>query len=132
MGSKMRKLLTTAPVLVALIAQAGASEKTIPIDIVGDWCFDIQDKNVSWYQLPSWTEGGHCTKILSINKYRFYGDNRHCEPVKVRLEKSVAPSGIGYTATITSLCQSDGPVTAGELQTFKFDRYKGNLSVTRL
>jgi hypothetical protein len=106
-----------------------AAEKTMPIDFVGDWCFDSQDKNRSWYTLPSWTTDGHCTKILSVNKYGFYGESRHCEPLKMRLEKSVAPSGIGYTATITARCQPDGPVTAGELQTFEFYRYKGNFSV---
>jgi hypothetical protein len=74
-------------------SDARGAEKTMTIDFVGEWCFDSQDKNVSWYKLPSWTEGGHCTEILSINKYGFYGENRHCEPVKMRLERSVAPSG---------------------------------------
>jgi hypothetical protein len=41
------------------LGHARAAEKTLTIDFVGDWCFDSQDKNVSWYKLPSWTEGGH-------------------------------------------------------------------------
>jgi len=124
------RILCVAAAVVIACSHASAAEKTMTIDFVGDWCFDSQDKNVSWYKLPSWTEDGHCTKILSIHKYGFYGENRHCEPVKMRLEKSVAPSGTGYIATITACCQPDGPVTAGELQTFEFYRYKGNLTVT--
>jgi hypothetical protein len=31
---------------------------------------------------------------------------------------------------VTARCQSDGRVTAGKLQSFEFNRYKGNLSVT--
>jgi hypothetical protein len=134
----MHGMLRTACVAaVASIAcnHAHAAEKilSMTIDFVGDWCFDSQeDKNISWYTLPSWTEGGICTKILSINKYRFYflSEKRNCEPVKVRLEKSVAASGTAYTATITARCQPDGPVTAGELQTFEFYRYKGRLKIT--
>jgi hypothetical protein len=103
--------------------------KTMTIDFVGDWCFASQDRNVSWYQLPSWVEGGHCTKILSINPYGFYGEGKHCEPVNdMQLTKDTAPSG-GYTAMVTARCQPDGPVTTGKLQVFKFYRYKGSLSV---
>jgi hypothetical protein len=108
------RIVRVAAAVVIACSHASAAEKTMTIDFVGDWCFDSQDKNVSWYKLPSWTEDGHC----------------HCEPVKMRLEKSVAPSGTGYIATITARCQPDGPVKAGELQTFEFYRYKGNLSVT--
>jgi hypothetical protein len=112
MHSLLRIVCVAAAVVIAY-SHARAAEKTMTIDFVGDWCFDSQDKNVSWYKLPSWTEGGHCTKILSIQKYGFYGEKRHCEPVKMRPEKSVAPSGTGYIATITARCQPDGPVTAG-------------------
>ena len=82
------------------------------------------------YTLPSWTEDGHCTKILSIDQYGFHGEGRNCEPVSVRLTSKTAPSGTAYLAVVTARCQPDGPVTEGELQSFEFNRYKGNLSVT--
>jgi hypothetical protein len=76
------------------------------------------------------TANGGCTKILSIEKNGFFGEGRHCDPVKMRLRNAIVPSGSDYTATITARCQSDGPATAGTLQTFEFNRYKGNLMVT--
>src|SRR6516165_5367326 len=127
MHSLLRIVCVAASVVIAC-SHARAAEKTMTIDFVGDWCFDSQDKNVSRYKLPSWTEGGHCTKILSVDKYGFYGEKRLCEPVKMRLERSVAQTGIEYIATITARCRPPGPVTTGELQTFEFHRYKGNLS----
>jgi hypothetical protein len=131
MHSMLRSVCVVAVAIVASSDARGAEKLlTMTIDFVGDWCFESQDKNISWYKLPSWTEGGHCTKILSIHKYGFYGENRHCEPVKMRLDKSVAPSGTGYIAMITARCQPDGPVTAGEFQTFEFYRYKGSLKIT--
>ena len=105
----------------------------MPIDFVGDWCSPSQgEKNSTWYTLPSWTEDGHCTDILSIDKFGFYfvTEKRHCVPVKMRLGTDTAPSGTSYTATVTARCQPDGPVTAGKLQSFEFYRYKGSLSVT--
>jgi hypothetical protein len=50
--------------------------------------------------------------------------------VNISLRKDVAPSGTAYIARISARCRPDGPVTAGRLQTFKFERYKGRLSVT--
>jgi len=35
-----------------------------------------------------------------------------------------------FFAPLTARRQPDGPVTAGKLQSFEFNRYKGNLSVT--
>ena len=100
----------------------------MPIDFVGDWCFR-EDTN---YSLPSWTEDGHCTNILSIDKYGFYfvSEEKHCEPMNIRLTKETAPSGTAYIAIVTARCQPDGPVTAGKRQTFEFNRYKGNMWVT--
>jgi hypothetical protein len=80
--------------------------------------------------LPSWTADGRCTKILSIDQYGFFGEGQHCEPVNMRVATDTAPSGTAYIATVTARCQPDGPVTAGKLQTFEFNRYKGNLTVT--
>ena len=124
------RIVRVAAAVVIACSHASAAEKTMTIDFVGDWCFDSQDKNVSRYKLPSWTEGGHCTKILSIDQYGFFGEGRHCEPVNMRLTTDTAPSGTAYIATVTARCQPDGPVTAGKLQTFEFNRYKGNLTVT--
>ncbi|OSJ36488.1 hypothetical protein BSZ19_04085 [Bradyrhizobium japonicum] len=111
-------------------SHANAAEKTMPINFIGEWCYSSQEKSVTDYVLPSWTEDGHCTKILSIEQYSFYGEGRHCEPVNVRLTSDTAPSGTAYFATVTARCQPDGPVTAGKLQTYQFQRYKGSLTVT--
>lgn len=102
----------------------------MPIDFVGDWCYESEENNKTSYALPSWTEGGHCTKILSVNQYGFYGEGRNCEPVRLKLSKDTAPSGTAYTAIVTASCQPDGPVTAGKIQVFEFVRYKGHLTVT--
>ena len=124
----MKTPLTVIAATLALMLSATAgSAVQIPIDFVGDWC---RDDAASYYVLPSWTEDGHCKNILSIGKYGFYGENKHCEPVKIQVGKDTAPSGTTYTAKVTARCQPDGPVTAGELRTFEFSRYKGNLFMT--
>jgi hypothetical protein len=127
----LRIVCVAAPAVIAC-SHARAAEKTMPIDFVGDWCFQSQDAANTAYTLPSWTEEGHCTGILSIDKYGFYfvSKARYCEPLNMELGKHVAPSGTEYSATVTARCHPDGPVTAGEVQSFKFSRYKGNLSVT--
>jgi hypothetical protein len=134
MHSLLRIVCVAAAVFIAC-SQARASEKTMPIDFVGDWCSPSRDdaaKNTAVYTLPSWTEDRHCTDILSIDKYGFYfiSKKRYCEPVNMRLEKDTAPSGTACTATVTARCQPDGPVTEGKIQSFGFNRYKGHLSVT--
>jgi uncharacterized protein YecT (DUF1311 family) len=126
----MLRTVCIAAAGVIACSHASAAEKTIPINFVGDWCYTSQENKTTSYVLPSWTEDGHCTKILSINQYSFYGEGQHCEPVILRLTTDTAPSGTAYMATVTALCQPDGPVTAGKLQTFEFNRYKGNLTVT--
>jgi hypothetical protein len=129
------RIVCVATAVVIACSHARAAEKTMPIYFVGDWCSPWRDdvtKNTAMYTLPSWTEDGHCTDILSIDKYGFYfvKEKRHCEPVNRRLGKDTAPSGTAYKATVTARCQPDGPATAGELKTYEFSRYKGNLSVT--
>ena len=99
----------------------------MPIDFVGDWCGDDDAAN---YVLPSWTTDGQCKNILSIDKYGFHREKSNCEPAEIKVGKDSAPSGTTYTAIVTARCQSDGPVTAGQLRTFEFSRYKGNLYVT--
>jgi hypothetical protein len=111
-------------------SHARAAEITMPINFIGEWCYSSQESKTTSYTLPSWTEDGHCTKILSINQDGFYGEDRHCEPVNMRLKKDTAPSGTAYIAMVTARCQPDGPVTTGKLQSFEFNRYKGNLSLT--
>jgi hypothetical protein len=126
----MLRLLCVAAASAIACGHARAAEKTMPISFIGEWCYSSQEDKTTAYTLPSWTEGGHCTKILSIDQYVFYGEGRNCEPVNVRLTKNTAPSGTAYIAAVTARCQPDGPVTAGTLQTFEFNRYKGNLTVT--
>ena len=111
-------------------SDARAADKAMPINFIGEWCYSSQENKTTSYTLPSWTADGRCTKILSINQYSFYGEGWHCEPVNMRLTTDTAPSGIAYIAMVTARCQPDGPVTAGKLQAFEFNRYKGNLSVT--
>ena len=115
---------------VIACSQARAAEKTMPINFIGEWCYSSQENKTTSYILPSWTADGRCTKILSIDQYGFFGEGRHCEPVNMRVATDTAPSGTAYIATVTARCQPDGPVTAGKLQTFEFNRYKGNLTVT--
>jgi hypothetical protein len=110
-----------------------AAEKTMPIEFVGEWCFSSQENKTTEYNLPSWIEDGHCTKIISIDQYGFYDDVKNCRPVSMRLTHDTAPSGTEYMATFTARCNPNGEVTtatAGVLQTFEFGRYKGNLTVT--
>ena len=126
----MLRSICVAAAVVYASSNARAVEKTMSINFVGDWCYSSQEDKMTSYTLPSWTEGGHCTKILSIDQYGFHGEGRNCEPVSVRLTSKTAPSGTAYLAVVTARCQPDGPVTEGELQSFEFNRYKGNLSVT--
>ena len=65
----------------------------MPINFIGEWCYSAQQDKTTSYTLPSWTEGGHCTNILSIEQYVFYGEGRTCDPVNIRQTKKVAPSG---------------------------------------
>lgn len=123
--------------IASLVSRAHAAEKTMPIDFVGDWCRspsndEPEHRTTAWYTLSSWTEGGHCTGILSITKDSLYfsSDKLNCDPVKLRLGKDVAPSGTAYKAMVTASCQPDGPVVEGKLKIFELYRYKGRLSVT--
>jgi hypothetical protein len=68
--------------------------------------------------------------LFITRKQNDFGEGRHCEPVNMRLVKDTPPSGTAYIATVTARCQPDGPVTAGKPQTFEFNRYKANLTVT--
>jgi hypothetical protein len=131
----MKRILLVGIVMIAGSLGAFAAEpRTMPIDFVGDWCFESREKNATDYALPSWTEDGQCTKgkIISVTKGGFYlwEENINCEPVRMRLSRDVAPSGVAYMATITARCYPDGPVTAGTLKTFEFSRYKGHLTIT--
>jgi hypothetical protein len=126
----LRIICIVAAAGVIACSHARAADETLSINFVGDWCYASQDKNTTSYTLPSWTEGGICTKILSIDENGFHGEGRSCEPVKIGLKKNTAPSGTAYTATVTASCQPDGPVTLGKIQNFEFNRYKGNLTVT--
>lgn len=128
----MRSNFLFSAVIAITIAcdQAGATDKTMPIMFVGDWCFGSLENKTTNYTLPSWTEGGLCKKILSINPWTFYSEGWHCEPMEVRQKKDCAPSGCAFIALVVARCQPDGPVTSGTRKLFEFSRYKGNLDVT--
>jgi hypothetical protein len=125
----MLRMFCIAAVLFAC-CPAHAAKKAMPIDFLGEWCFASQDATTTHYTLPSWTQDERCTKILAIDQTGFYRDSTYCEAEKVHLKTDTAPSGTAFIATITARCRPDGPVTAGTLQTFEFNRYKGNMSVT--
>ena len=126
----MLRTICLVAAAVITCSHARAAETAMPINFIGEWCYSSQEDKTTSYTLPSWTEGGHCTRILSIEQYVFYGEHRNCDPVNIRLTKKVAPSGTAYTASVTARCQPDGPVTEGQLQTLEFYRYKGRLTVT--
>ncbi len=126
----MLRIPCIAFAVVIACSHACAAETTMPVNFIGEWCYSSQDGKTTSYTLPSWTEGGHCTKILSIDQYTFYGEGQTCDPVSIRLTKNTAPSGTAYMATVTAHCQANGPVTQGKLQTFELNRYKGRLEVT--
>lgn len=130
MAIMMLRIFCFAAAGIFAFGQARAAERTMPIHFVGDWCFESQENTTTNYALPSWTENGHCIKILSVSEYGFYQQGSNCEPINLSSKEDTAPSGTAYIAQITARCQPDGPVTAGKRQTFKFERYKGHLSVT--
>lgn len=125
-----RKIIFVLWILAS--SQAWAAEKPIPINFVGDWCFSLREGRQTDYMLPSWTEDGHCTQILSISEFGFYFTDLKisCGAQNIRVSRDTAPSGTTYTAKISARCQADGPVTAGKLQNYELRRYKGSLNVT--
>ena len=132
MHSSMRIVCVTAAAVIVCSPARGAT-KTMPIDLVGEWCKeDGAPENEAWFNLPSWTPDGKCTGILAIDQYGFYfrDQQKRCEPQKITTGKSTAPTGGDYSTTITARCRPDGPPTKGQLQTFDFYRYKGRLTVT--
>jgi hypothetical protein len=128
--NKLLRAVIASTALIIASNQAGAADATMPIMFVGDWCYDWLKDRTTNYTLPSWTEGGLCKNILSINPWGFYSKGWHCEPIKVREKKDCAPSGCGYDSVVVASCQPDGPVTSGARKQFQFSRYKGNLLVT--
>jgi hypothetical protein len=128
------KIVCVAAAVIFMATDGHArADDTMPIDFVGDWCFESRAASATSYVLPSWTEDGHCTDILSIDKYGFYfkAEKNYCMPVTMRLGKKTAPSGTAYLAAITADCQPDGPVTNdGTQRKLDFYRYKGCLTVT--
>lgn len=69
----MRKLvrLSCIAAIVGVCSQAGATEIQMPIDFVGEWCSPSTFEGKTKYTLPSWTDEGKCTDILSIEKWGF-------------------------------------------------------------
>jgi hypothetical protein len=126
----MLRIILVAAAGAIACSHACAADNALSINFVGDWCYASQEANTTSYTLPSWTDGGVCTKILSIDENGFHGEGRSCEPVKISYRKNTAPSGTAYIATLTASCQPDGPMVPGKIQTFEFNRYKGNLTVT--
>ena len=57
MHSLLRIVCVAAAVVIAC-SHARAAEKTMTIDFVGEWCYASEERNVTSYTLPSWTDGG--------------------------------------------------------------------------
>jgi hypothetical protein len=81
------RIVWVVAVGITACSHARAAEKTMPINFIGEWCFSAQENKTTSYTLPSWTEDGRCTKILSIEPYGFFGEGRNCEPVKYAAQK---------------------------------------------
>ena len=131
----MRLRLVSLIFNMALVSAANAAPyKRMPIDFVGDWCSPRRDNGRIDYKLPSWTDDGKCTDILSVDKLGFYfaDQKKTCTPVNLRVKEDKGPSGTAYFATISARCITDGVVTTGQegkVQTFDFKRYKGSLLI---
>src|SRR5262245_60038519 len=131
-GMSVKSNLLISAVFGMIIAcnQAYAADATMPIMLVGDWCYGSIENKTTHYTLRSWTDGGLCKKILSINPWTFYFDSWNCEPLQVRQKKDCAPSGCAFEVLVVARCQSGGPATNGTRKLFEFSRYKGNLYIT--
>lgn len=80
----MLRIFCVAAAGVIACSHARAAGITMPINFIGEWCYSSQENKTTSCTLPSWTEDGRCTKILSIDQYGFFGEGRHCEPVNMR------------------------------------------------
>lgn len=134
----MRHLLSAFCSIAAVVCSgtsSRAAEKVMPIDFIGEWCTPQVSDSAMAYTLPSWTEGGKCTDILSVEKWGFTFNDANqaktCLPNSVRLKSNSASSGTAYIATISAHCVRDGIAApgSGTLQTFEFQRYKGRLTI---
>lgn len=67
----MLRIACVAVAGVVACSYARAAEKTMPINFIGEWCYSSQENKMTSYTLPSWTEDGRCTKILSIEQWGF-------------------------------------------------------------
>ena len=122
-------------------AHAGQLTK-MPDVLINEWCSNSDippEKNKGGvkteYRLPSWTTDGHCTDILAITPWDFWQGDLSCDPIKVRIKEDTAPSGTAYDITVTARCQRNGPQGAPmttTFETFRFERYKGSMSVTQM
>ena len=128
--------LSCVAAIVAVCSQAGATEIQMPIDFVGEWCSPSTFEGKTKYTLPSWTDEGKCTDIISIEKWGFTFSEREggrtCLPTSIQTKKDTASSGTAYSATINARCLKDGvqPSEAVPPQTFEFQRYKGSLTIS--
>src|ERR1700748_1320110 len=84
---------------------ANAAAKKMTLNFIGEWWYSAQENNTTTYKLPSWTEDGRCTKILSIMEEGVFGESRNCEPLNIRLTTDVAHSGTAYRALVSALCR---------------------------
>lgn len=127
--------LSCAAAIAVACSQARAAEKQMPIDFVGEWCSPSTFEGKTKYTLPSWTDEGKCTDILSIEKWGFTFSEKEggktCLPTTIRTKQDTAPSGTAYLATINARCLKGGVLTSGSgtPETFEFQRYKGSLTI---
>jgi hypothetical protein len=137
MGQVMNPTMIGAVAGLMLAAAIGTAlaETKMPDVLINEWCFDYVEKDgvTTWYHVPSWTADGHCTNIFVITPWDFYQSEMSCDPTNVRLKKDVAHSGTAYDVTVTARCYKQRvTTTTSTLKTFKFERYKGSMSVTEV
>jgi hypothetical protein len=133
--AKLRLLAVAATISTLFSIQANASNKRMPIDLVGEWCNPTKfDDGVINYQLPSWADG-KCDEILGIDQFGFQlrlnGQGLNCIPQSIKTSHDTAPSGTQYTATIVSTCSNPQFIKNTQF-IFEFKRYKGNIYIRPL
>jgi hypothetical protein len=126
--------LSCAAWIVVACSHARAAENQMPIDFVGEWCTPTKDGNTTEYTLPSWTNEGKCTEILSVDRWGFAfnmgGEKEiYCSPESIRTKQDTAPSGTAYLATILATCAAGDTLDRKSHRTYEFKRYKGRLTI---
>jgi hypothetical protein len=128
---KMKTFICVAVAVLACSAAHASDQKTMPINLVGEWCYASTEQNANHlYKLPSLSGKDGCANILSIEEAGFTGEDTHCTPVSVDLMKFKEASGTSYRALVVARCQVG--TEPKESKVFNFGRENGNLSIQEI